>query len=840
MKSDFSFLGGLMYLIKSGEKVIYDSRDKNTYPVIKPSYNEGLNEAGTLTFTLLPGHPYYNDMKKMQTFITAYRDDTEFFYGRVLITDKELDGRIEVTCEGGLTFLLDSEMEKANYHESIEAFFRRCIAAHNAQVEVAKQFSVGTINAEKALETGKQYDFNITSYTDVKSTIETMITGRFGGYVRIRPDGNGGHCIDYLEDYGRTNTQLVRIGHNVIDKSDHISGENIFTILRPVGRSQPTGQSGENTDVTIESMSQSDITLENVVKDGKLLKLTDKISLYGNITRTEQFNSAETPIDLLKKAEDYIRRRGTQLPAVCEVNYIDFYHLNSEIMDVRLGDIFTMIEDFNDQVMTVGEISLDLENPGNDTFRLKNPEEINANRLDYNVESGGKGGGSSNSLSSSTAKKNGQDDFRYKYYHEQDEFAKIATKQVEIAAEEHFSAISNKMYLTVMEKEGEPGEFVLQALSGTDDPNGATLIMNVDGFTFRKKAGYDTDGETILANYASTAELNIEKDRITAEVTRATTAEGAMSSRITQTADAITAEVARATTAEGSMSSRITQTADAITAEVTRASEAEGRLSSRITINANGIETKVSKDGVISAINQTAESVTISASKINLSGYVTATAFSSEQARVNNFFNGTTSATSISSNSISAGSVYADTFYIGRSESSRVVQKNLKMGTLTFSNSFVTGTGTAGDMDLGHYHAISTSVSGGTVTITQGAAQSTAGTATFNIADTQYYKDGVASAKNDRSVKSSSFLLTNVTEYPSANMIAFNIEAIANDGTIYTSNLQSVTYTGESYTAKSYTRYGALAYYDDSQDKYVSAGYGYWFLSNSKTLYEKS
>ena len=49
-----------------------------------------------------------------------------------------------------------------------------------------------------------------------------------------------------------------------------------------------------------------------------------------------------------------------------------------------------------------------------------------------------------------------------------------------------------------------------------------------------------------------------------------------------------------------------------------------------IKVNSDSIELKVSKNGVISAINQTAESVKISASKINLEGYVTASKLSAE------------------------------------------------------------------------------------------------------------------------------------------------------------------------------------------------------------------
>lgn len=84
----------------------------------------------------------------------------------------------------------------------------------------------------------------------------------------------------------------------------------------------------------------------------------------------------------------------------------------------------------------------------------------------------------------------------------------------------------------------------------------------------------------------------------------------------------------RSTIYDGQGHSRIDQNAQAISLEVSRATGAEGSLSSRITVNANAITLKVSKDGVISAINQTAETIKIEASKIDLSGYVTITSLS--------------------------------------------------------------------------------------------------------------------------------------------------------------------------------------------------------------------
>lgn len=93
-----------------------------------------------------------------------------------------------------------------------------------------------------------------------------------------------------------------------------------------------------------------------------------------------------------------------------------------------------------------------------------------------------------------------------------------------------------------------------------------------------------------------------------------------LQSQITQTAESITAEVSRATKAEGTLSSKITQTAESITAEVNRANQKEGELAAAIQINAEGITSKVSRDSVVSEINQSAEGIKIRADLLELKG----------------------------------------------------------------------------------------------------------------------------------------------------------------------------------------------------------------------------
>lgn len=68
--------------------------------------------------------------------------------------------------------------------------------------------------------------------------------------------------------------------------------------------------------------------------------------------------------------------------------------------------------------------------------------------------------------------------------------------------------------------------------------------------------------------------------------------------------------------------------------EVDNLNNVVSNMSAELTVQAGLIATKVEKDGVISAINQTAEQVKIQAAKIDLEGYVTASQLSAEIADI--------------------------------------------------------------------------------------------------------------------------------------------------------------------------------------------------------------
>ena len=170
---------------------------------------------------------------------------------------------------------------------------------------------------------------------------------------------------------------------------------------------------------------------------------------------------------------------------------------------------------------------------------------------------------------------------------------------------------------------------------------------------------------------------------------------------------------------------------------------ADYALGATFAVQAGQISSKVSNGEISSTINQTPQAVLIQASKINLSGYVTVDDLAATNASITNLTTGVTQASILSAVSL-----------IGTRLT--VTGNSMELGGTSAtwqSASWPSGSGLTNAqyigysaLSLAHYHAITVEESGGVVTITQGAAQSSAGVGTFNIAATQFYQDAVAAA----------------------------------------------------------------------------------------------
>lgn len=166
--------------------------------------------------------------------------------------------------------------------------------------------------------------------------------------------------------------------------------------------------------------------------------------------------------------------------------------------------------------------------------------------------------------------------------------------------------------------------------------------------------------------------------------------------------------------------------------------------STSIQQNADAIALKVSQGNVATQLAVELGNVTISGGNLVVDGYVTTQTLQSEIATA-----------------IAAQSDYFQTDYLYTLDGDAMTfgVNALTVGSLAVGNTSYAGhtislsnvsSGTylgAADLTLDHYHAITATESNGVITVEIGAAQSTAGTDSFNIADTQFYQDAVASAR---------------------------------------------------------------------------------------------
>lgn len=291
--------------------------------VFSPKLVEELNKADSLDYTLPPNNELYDAVTKLKTIITVYQHNEEIFRGRVLYDEKDFYKQKRTTCEGELNFLLDSKQRPYTFSGKASALFKKLIENHNSRVESTKQFTIGNITAAKA---GDEVYCDSKDYPSTLDEINAQIIDSFGGYLKVRGNGNTRY-IDWLEEYGTTNTQTIEFGVNLLDITEYISAEDIYTVLIPLGASQ---QDEEGNDT-----GRLDITSVNGGKD--YIENETAISLFGRIEQVIMWDEI-TNATALKTIGKETLDKNIEMSVTLTVKAVDLHALNVDVERIRLGD----------------------------------------------------------------------------------------------------------------------------------------------------------------------------------------------------------------------------------------------------------------------------------------------------------------------------------------------------------------------------------------------------------------------------------------------------------------------------------------------------------------------
>ena len=334
-----------MYSIYADGKIIHTPNLTNEgYGVFSPRLTVELNKAGSLEFTLPPNNAMYDGITKLKTLITVFQNGDELFRGRVLHDEKDFYKQKQTYCEGELAFLLDSKQRPYSATKTVKAWFQYYISNHNSRVEAAKQFTVGNVTVADA---NTSVAFKNEDYSSTLDEIENKLLENYEGYLAIR-ESNGTRYIDWLAESGNVNSQTIEFGVNLLDLTEYITAENIFTVLIPLGKTQTSSK------LTIASVNSGKDYLEN----------STAISLFGRIEETMDWSEVDN-VSTLKSLGQAALNRNIEQSITLTVKAVDLYLMNVNVESFRLGDLVRVVSLPHglDQQFRCSKIVYDLVSP---------------------------------------------------------------------------------------------------------------------------------------------------------------------------------------------------------------------------------------------------------------------------------------------------------------------------------------------------------------------------------------------------------------------------------------------------------------------------------------------
>lgn len=295
------------------EYVLHDihSQDEQIYD---DELSEEMGKTATFKFTMAPNHPYIDKIVPLSSEIRIYKDGIQIFWGRAITPSADIYNTQTVECVGGLSYLADSLQAPFTVSGPGTAFLQQILAAHNSQVEANKQLQLGNITVSI-----RDTERTLEAYTDTLSVLTTLLVDNYGGYLRVRED-SGVRYLDYLTNYGGTNSQEVRFGENILDLSSEIDASDIATVLIPEGAEVD----GERVNITTVNGGV------NYIQDAQA------VARWGKIWAYVQFDDITEPAVLLEAAQDYLAE-VTTLPRSIDLTAFDLSLTDTSIEALELG-----------------------------------------------------------------------------------------------------------------------------------------------------------------------------------------------------------------------------------------------------------------------------------------------------------------------------------------------------------------------------------------------------------------------------------------------------------------------------------------------------------------------
>lgn len=354
-----------MYKVLCDNALMCDSRIEEL-ALIDPEIQLEENKAGSFSFIIPPDHPYYDMIQRRKTIVEVYMDDDEepIFSGMCIEATDDFYKRKKVFCEGELSFLNDSIQRPARYHGyTVRGLLEAYIQNHNVQVEESKHFQVGIVTV---------HDPNdyISCYTNMENTMTCLkndLVDDLGGIIRIRHEG-GVRYIDYLAESPNTNSQVIKLGKNLMDFTRNIDSSEIATAIIPLG--------AKLAESTVQGL-ETRLDIKSVNGGFDYVYSPEAVETYGWIYKKVEFDDVTTASTLKTKGEQWLAE--TQFEnMVIEAKAIDMNLTDKSIEKIKISDQIRVVSTPHglNKYFRLTKRTLKLNNPESDTVTLGKDEVV--------------------------------------------------------------------------------------------------------------------------------------------------------------------------------------------------------------------------------------------------------------------------------------------------------------------------------------------------------------------------------------------------------------------------------------------------------------------------------
>lgn len=344
-----------MYRIYADDTLIYDSTIED-YVITKGQITREVNKSGSFVFTMYEDNPFYNKIKKLKTIITVYKGNEIIFRGRVIKENSGFYNDKSFTCEGELSFLLDSIQRPYEFNGSPADLFRQFINNHNVQVDEEKQFVIGSITVS---DDNDYINRANSDYTDTLSNVLDKLVDTHGGYIHISRNTNGKAVINWYEDYPYESAQKIEFGENLLDYTKESNGDAIATALIPLGAKIEDSETDER------------LTIKSVNNNVDYVYNQTAVEAYGWIFAVETWDDVTIASNLLTKANARLNEIINQNITI-ELSAVDLSLMDQSIDSFTLGDYIRIVSEPHnmDGRFLLKKQTIDLLKPDNDKITL--------------------------------------------------------------------------------------------------------------------------------------------------------------------------------------------------------------------------------------------------------------------------------------------------------------------------------------------------------------------------------------------------------------------------------------------------------------------------------------